>query len=141
MYFNSARHNGYDFWQSAAWSWGGSFLWETFGENNRPAINDWASTAIGGIGLGETLHRFSLMVWDNSATGFGRTMRELGGFLVNPLGGFNRLVRGEWTKVGPNPTDRFPTSSRGDVRLGYRWIGEGGRSEPSAGGYFSFDYV
>jgi len=48
MYFNAARGNGYNFWQSAAWSWSGSFLWETFGENNRPAINDWAATAIGG---------------------------------------------------------------------------------------------
>ena len=27
MYFNAARSNGYNFWQSAAWSWGGSFLW------------------------------------------------------------------------------------------------------------------
>jgi hypothetical protein len=139
-YFNAARSNGYNFWQSAAWSWGGSFLWETFGENNRPAINDWASTAIGGIALGESLHRFSLLIWDNSATGFGRTMREFGGFLVNPLGGVNRLFRGEWTKVGPNPDDRFPSASAGALRLGYRWIGEGGRAEPQSGGFFSFDY-
>ncbi|MDP2469341.1 MAG: DUF3943 domain-containing protein [Candidatus Palauibacterales bacterium] len=140
-YFNSARGNGYDFWQSAAFSWGGSFLWETFGENNRPAINDWMSTALGGIALGETLHRFSVMIWDNSATGFGRTMRELGGFLVNPMGGFNRLVRGEWTKMGPNAEGRFPTTSAGALRAGYRWIGEGGRSEPSSGGFVSFDYL
>jgi len=139
-YFNSARSNGYNFWQSAAWSWGGSFLWETFGENNRPAINDWMSTAIGGIGLGETLHRFSLLVWDNSDTGTSRTLRELGGFLVNPMGGFSRLVRGEWTKVGPNSENRFPSSSSGALRLGYRWIGEGGRSEAQKGGFFSFDY-
>ena len=139
-YFNSARGNGYNFWQSAAFSWGGSFLWESFGEANRPAINDWMSTALGGIALGESLHRFSTMIWDNSATGFGRTMRELGGFLVNPMGGFNRLVRGEWTKVGPNPDGRFPTTSAGALRAGYRWIGEGGRSEPSSGGFFSFDY-
>ncbi len=139
-YFNAARSNGYNFWQSAAWSWGGSFLWETFGENNRPAVNDWMSTAIGGIGLGEVLHRFSLLVWDNSGTGFGRTAREFAGFLVNPLGGFNRLVRGEWTKVGPNPEDRFPSASAGALRLGYRWIGEGGRDEPQSGGFLSFDY-
>ena len=140
-YFNAARSNGYNFWQSAAWSWGGSFLWETFGENNRPAINDWASTAIGGIALGESLHRFSLMIWDNEATGFGRSLREFGGFLVNPLGGVNRLFRGEWTKVGPNPDGRVPSRSAGALRLGYRWVGEGGRAEPSSGGFFSFDYL
>ncbi len=140
MYFNSARANGYNFWQSAAWSWGGSFLWETFGENNRPAINDWASTAIGGIGLGESLNRLSRMIWDNSATGFGRSMRELGGFLVNPLGGFNRLVRGEWTKVGANPEGPYPTVSTGQLTLGYRSVGEGGKSEPQSGGFFAFDY-
>jgi len=141
MYFNAARGNGYNFWQSAAWSWGGSFLWETFGENNRPAINDWAATAIGGIGLGESLNRLSRMIWDNSATGTGRTLRELGGFFVNPLGGFNRLVRGEWTKVGANPEGRFPKSSAGDLLLGFRSVGEGSAVDGSAGGYFAFNYL
>ena len=141
MYFNAARGNGYNFWQSAAWSWGGSFLWETFGENNRPAINDWASTAIGGIGLGESLNRLSRMIWNNEATGFGRTMRELGGFAVNPLGGFNRLVRGEWTKVGANPDGPYPTVSSGDLRLGFRSVGEGSAVDGSSGGYFAFNYL
>ena len=115
MYFNSARGNGYDFWQSSAFSWGGSFLWEMFGEANRPAINDWMATALGGVALGESLHRFSTMIWDNSATGFGRTMRELGGFLVNPMGGFNRLVRGEGIETsatGDGPSRRRAGSSR-----------------------------
>jgi hypothetical protein len=139
-FFNSARSNGYDFWQSAAFSFTGSFLGEMFGEANRPAINDWMSTSIGGIGLGETTHRFSLMIWDNTATGFGRTMREFAGLLVNPMGGFSRLVRGEWTKVGANPEDRFPSTSAGALRLGYRNVGDGGRAQPSQGGFFSFDY-
>jgi len=140
MYFNAARANGYDFWQSAAFSWGGSLLWETFGENNRPAINDWAATAIGGIGMGESLNRLSRMIWDNSATGFGRSMRELGGFLVNPLGGFNRLVRGEWTKIGANPVGRHPKSSAGQLTLGFRSVGDAGVSEEQSGGFFAFDY-
>jgi hypothetical protein len=141
MYFNSARGNGYDFWQSSAFSWGGSFLWEMFGEANRPAINDWMATALGGVALGESLHRFSTMIWDNRATGVSRSLREFGGFLVNPMGGFNRLVRGEWTKVGENPDDRFPKTSAGALRLGYRNVGDGGRAQPSQGGFFSFDYL
>lgn len=140
VYFNSARSNGYNFWQSAAWAWGGSFLWETFGENNRPAINDWAATAIGGIGLGETFNRFSRLIWDNSATGSSRTLRELGGFLVNPMGGFSRLVRGEWTKVGPNPEGRFPSQDNGELEIGFRSIGEGSGADASSGGFFALDY-
>lgn len=142
LFFNSGRSNGYDFWQSSAFSFTGSFLWEMFGEANRPAINDWMSTSIGGMGLGETTHRFSLMIWDNEATGFGRTMREFAGLLVNPMGSFSRLVRGEWTKVGTNPEGRMPPTGHGaDMRLGYRYVGEGGRSDESHGGFFSFDYL
>jgi len=141
MYFNAARGNGYNFWQSAAWSWGGSFLWETFGENNRPAINDWAATAIGGIGLGESLNRLSRMIWDNSDTGTSRTLRELGGFFVNPLGGFNRLVRGEWTKVGANPEGRHPKTSAGNLAAGFRSVGEGSAVDGSSGGFFAFNYL
>lgn len=140
MFFNSARSNGYNFWQSATFSWTGSMLWEMFGEANRPAINDWMSTSLGGIALGEMTHRFSLMIWDNEATGFGRTLREFGGLLVNPMGGFTRLVRGEWTKVGENPDGRFPKHSAGALRLGYRNVGDGGRAQPSEGGFISFDY-
>ncbi len=139
-YFNSARSNGYNFWQSAAFAWGGSFLWETFGEANRPAINDWIATAVGGIAIGETMNRVSRLVWDNSATGFGRTLRELGGFLLNPMGGGSRLFRGEWTKVGANPPDRFPSANIGDMSLGVRWVGAEGTTDAQLGGYFAFDY-
>ena len=138
-YFNSARSNGYNFWESAAFAWGGSFLWEFFGENNRPAINDWVATAVGGIALGEMLNRSSRMLWDNSATGTGRTLRELGGFLLNPMGGSNRLFRGEMTRIGPNPEDRFPSAVRTFLTLGARRVAEGTLSDGTTGGYFSAD--
>jgi hypothetical protein len=139
VYFNSARSNGYNFWESSAFAWGGSFLWEFFGENNRPAINDWVATAMGGIALGEMLNRTSRMLWDNSATGSGRTWRELGGLLLNPMGGANRLFRGEMTRVGPNPPDRFPGHVRSFLALGARRIAEEDLSKGTTGGFFSTD--
>jgi hypothetical protein len=38
-YFNIARSNGYNFWQSFPFAVEGSLLWEYFGENTRPSIN------------------------------------------------------------------------------------------------------
>ncbi len=139
MYFNAGRSNGYNFWESAAWAWGGSFLWEMFGENNQPAINDWLATAVGGIAIGEMLHRTSLTVWDNTATGTGRTLKEIGGLLLNPMGGASRLFRGEMSKVGPNPADRFPDVLKTSLNVGVRHVGEGGRASSSTGGTVQFN--
>ena len=141
LYFNAATSNGYNFWQAGIFTWMGSFLWEMFGEANRPAINDWASTTLGGIALGETLNRTSRMTWDNSATGFGRTLRELGGFLLNPTGGASRLFRGEWSKVGKNPEGRVPIRSSGYMQLGARHTGEGGKAKAQTGGFYAFRWV
>ena len=133
LYFNAGRSNGYDFWGSAAWAWGGSFIWEMFGENNNGAINDWIATAVGGIAIGEMLHRTSLTIWDNQATGTERTLREIGGFLVNPEGGASRLFRGEMRKTGRNPEGRFPSSISSNLNFGVRHVGEGGRAGSSTG--------
>lgn len=138
LYFNAGRSNGYNFWQSAAWAWGGSFMWEMFGENNPGAINDWIATAVGGIAIGEMLHRASLTVWDNNATGTERALREIGGFFLNPIGGASRLFRGEMAKVGDNPEDRYPSKIQTHLNLGVRHVGSGGRASTSTGGTAQF---
>ena len=99
LYFNAARTNGMDFWSSAFGSLAGSFMWEFFMERHQPSINDWVMTTTGGMFLGEVLFRYSSLIWDDSATGFNRVWREIVGTLVNPLGGLNRLARGDMTKV------------------------------------------
>ncbi|MDH3734681.1 MAG: DUF3943 domain-containing protein [Gemmatimonadota bacterium] len=139
LYFNAGRSNGYSFWESAAWAWGGSFLWEMFGENNRGAINDWIATAVGGIAIGESLNRASRTIWDNEATGTERAFREIGGFLVNPMGGASRLFRGEMAKTGANPEDRFPAVVRTYLNAGVRHVGEGGTGASSTGGTVQFE--
>lgn len=138
-FYNAARSNGYDFWESSSFAYTGSFIWEFFGENNRPAINDWAMTSIGGLTIGEALHRTAKMVRDNRATGARRTFLELAGFLIDPVGGFSRAVRGEMSRVGPNPPDRIPAFSHTFGMIGYRSSSKG--RIPEAGGGSAFGTV
>jgi hypothetical protein len=139
VYYNSGRSNGYNFWESSAFAFAGSFIWEMFGENNRGAINDWSMTSLGGITIGEALHRAAVMVRDNEARGAGRAFRELGGFLIDPVGGFNRAWRGEMSKYGPNPEDQYPDRYRSLITVGGRTVGENRLSsaDPTTA-YFAF---
>jgi hypothetical protein len=123
LYFNAARSNGMTYWESIPYTWAGSFMWEYFGEVHHPAVNDWIATSMGGNTLGETFFRFSQMVTDNTASGSKRTWGEVGGTLINPVRGFTRLVTGEWSRVHPNPPDRFPHSSHMSYRVGLRTVG------------------
>jgi hypothetical protein len=139
VYFNAGRSNGYNFWESQAWAFAGSFVWEMFGENNRGAINDWAMTSLGGITIGEALHRAATMVRDNEARGVSRAFSEFGGFLIDPVGGFSRAIRGEWSKHGPNPENRFPDSYGSAIRIGFRAVAEGRLANAEkATGFFEF---
>jgi len=124
MYFASARANGFDYWESTAFSFAGSFMWEYFGEAHNASINDWISTGYGGVAFGEMLHRFSGMVLDDQAVGSGRVWREIGGLAINPMGEINRLITGEMSRVGPNPPGRDPGKFRASLRAGPRFTGE-----------------
>ena len=123
LYFTSARANGYDFWASAPWAFGGSLMWELFFEVWAPSPNDWLNTSLGGIALGEMLTRLSSLTLDNTATGPGRTWREIGGFVLNPVRGFNRLLDGQTSRVSANPPDWRPNFVQGALDAGYRRIG------------------
>jgi hypothetical protein len=120
LYFNSARVNGYSFWESAPWAFGGSLMWELFGESWAPSPNDLWNTSLGGITLGETLYRLTTLTLDNRATGFERVMREIGGTLLNPVEGFNRLVDGRMNDINENPADWRPSRIQASLDLGYR---------------------
>jgi hypothetical protein len=124
LYFTSARANGYDYWESIPWAFAGSWHWEYMCEANHGAFNDWINTSIGGVALGESLFRLSTMVLDNTATGNGRVMRELGGFLLTPMRGFNRLVTGEAFDVHANPPDRYPAYGGMRLDVGARVLGD-----------------
>jgi len=132
LFFNAARSNGYGYWESGAFTLAGSFLWECCMENTQPSINDIVNTTFGGMSRGEMAHRLGVMVRDNQASGFTRFWRELTGAIVDPMGGFTRLVSGEMFQPFPNPDERFPSRFSVVADLGYRHIG-GGAPDPDGG--------
>jgi hypothetical protein len=140
MYFNSGRANGLNYWESSMMSALGSFTWECCGETNRGSINDFYSTTLGGMVLGEVFHRMAGLVRDNMATS-GRTKKELLATAVDPVGGLTRLVNGEWGEVKANPPDQRPDSLEMSVRIGAIWRGAAGTlDQAKAFPYLELDF-
>ncbi|WP_108821871.1 DUF3943 domain-containing protein [Dysgonomonas sp. Marseille-P4361] len=107
LYFNSARSNGYNFWESGAFAFGGSAMWELFLENEYPSINDIVATPIGGLALGEVLYRASDLVLDDRLTGADRFGREFSGFLIAPTRGLSRIISGDAWRKRPTSGKQF----------------------------------
>lgn len=127
LYFNTARSNGLNFWESIPYSFGGSLMWEFCGEREPPAINDLLATTFGGVALGEVTNRISLLVLDDSKRGFNRFCREFLGTLISPVRGFNRLISGEMWKYRAShykyhDYDRVPVKF--SIGLGDRYIAD-----------------
>ncbi len=125
LYYNAARSSGFNFWESAPFAIGGSFMWECCGEIHRMAINDWIMTGIGGVALGEMLYRVTSTILDTEARGWGRFGREAAAFVLNPIRGFNRITSGRAWEVRPNPAERTATRVRNRLMVGSRTVGEG----------------
>lgn len=124
LYFEAARANCLNYWESIPIVFLGSYTWEYFGETHRASLNDFYMTGFGGPALGEILHRVSALVLDEETEGSERIGRELAALFINPLGGLNRLVRGEWTRRGPNPLDRVPEAYAFRAKAGGRRVQE-----------------
>lgn len=129
IYFDAARSNCLNFWEAVPITFLGSWTWEFLGERARPSLNDFWMTGFGGMAMGEVLHRISTAIIDERDTGTERIVRELGAMVVNPMNGFNRLVRGQWNDVGPNPPDRLPDSYHFRVAMGGRRVHETGSAD------------
>lgn len=97
--FNAGRSNGYNYVESFGFATGGSLMWEYFGETGAPSTNDIINTPINGAFLGEVMYRISSNILDETSTGAERFFRELAVGLLNPMRGFNRLVRGQTGRV------------------------------------------
>ena len=91
-YFNIARSNGYNFWQSFPFAVEGSLMWEYFGENTQPSKNDIINTPISGMFLGEVLYRISSNILDDRTRGINRFWRELIAGILDPSRALNRLT-------------------------------------------------
>jgi hypothetical protein len=108
LYFNAGRANGLSYWESVPMAFLGSFTWEYFGERYRPSLNDFFMTSFGGIALGETFHRTAASIRNNRSRGAARISREIASLPWDPVGGLNRLFRGEWSKQFDNPDEHKP---------------------------------
>jgi len=109
VYYGFARSSGLNFWESLLYSNAGSYLWETYGENTNPSINDQVASGTAGALLGEPLFRMSNLILEsgdeNEKPGF---WRELGAAVVDPPAELNRLVFGE--HFGPVLERRGPAT-------------------------------
>lgn len=125
LFFNSFRSNGYNFYQSAAATAVGSYLWETFAETQAPAPNDFVNTTFGGIVLGEMTHRISNKIINNRTRGMKRQVSEVVAFIINPTNGLNRIFDGRWGKVSRNPLEHDSTKISAEFDIGLREFGTG----------------
>jgi hypothetical protein len=66
MYHNIARSSGLNYWQSLAYTFAGSIMWEIAGETTTPAVNDQLASGIAGTLLGESLFRMANLLVDRS---------------------------------------------------------------------------
>lgn len=98
-YFNEARSNGYNFYQSVPFALLGSAMWEVFGENEPPSKNDLINTTLSGSLLGEMFYRISSNILDDRTRGANRVFRELISAVINPNRAINRLFQGKMFRV------------------------------------------
>jgi hypothetical protein len=91
VYHTAARSSGLGFWTSAAYTFGGSALWEIAGETTPPSKNDQIASGIGGVFFGEPLFRMANLTLERGK-GPGSFWRSLGAALISPATGFNRLA-------------------------------------------------
>jgi len=129
LYYNAARSNGLNFWQSAPYALGGSLMWEYFGEIEPPAINDLMATTLGGICIGEVTHRVSDLVINEQSRGFRRFLREAAVTLIDPMKGLNRLMTGEaWRVRSHDVSVHHPADCPVDLSmaLGDRYLADEG---------------
>jgi len=127
LYFTTGRANCLNFWESIPLAFLGSWTWEYFGETHRASLNDFYTTGLGGPAVGEILHRVSWTVLDEEARGLERIGRELVATIINPVGGLNRLARGQWMRRGVNPVDRVPEWHLFELKMGGRRVEELGK--------------
>jgi len=123
-FFNSARANGYGYFESAPFVLLGSLTWEYFGETTRPAYNDVINTTVSGALFGEILYRLTSNILDDRRTGVERFFRELGAAVLSPGRAFGRLLQGKLTRVTPKEVyQKEPLNIA--LAVGAHWFNEG----------------
>jgi hypothetical protein len=115
MYHGFARSAGFNYWESAGYTFAGSAFWEIFGETTQPSRNDQVASGIGGSFLGEALFRMSNLLLEQGG-GMSRPWREAAAALISPSTGFNRLVFADRSAASTRVATRHYYSR---MQLGY----------------------
>ena len=96
--YGLARSANLGFWESAAYSNAGSFLWKMAGETDPPSINDQITTGTAGSLLGEALFRMAEFVLNDGGS-HPDVWHEAGAAIISPPTAFNRTVFGDRYKA------------------------------------------
>jgi hypothetical protein len=131
-YFTSGRAHGLTFWEATPVAAFGSSTWEFLFENNRASLNDLINTTLGGVALGEVMHRIGWLIRDPTLTGKSRSRKEFIAMAVDPFGGLQRLTSGDSKRVAPKPSDMIPSSVRTRGGAGVVWQGRNVREARSS---------
>lgn len=123
LYFNSARSNGFNYWQSGLFAFAGSAMWEFLMEQEYPSTNDIIATPIGGMAIGEVAFRASDMLIKDNTRGWERFGHEAAVFLVSPMREITRIINGDAWRYRPTTGRLFgkPNISA-DLSVGARWL-------------------
>lgn len=132
-YFTAGRANGLSFWESAPLAALGSATWEYFGETHKPSVNDLINTTVGGIAIGEMLHRTGWLIRDPTKTGKSRLWNEIVATVIDPITGMNRFISGDAGKVSEKPEEFVPSRTAGDLEAGVLWRGDNTKAVDSTG--------
>jgi hypothetical protein len=99
LYYSIAKNHNHSYFESIPFVAFGSIQWEYFMETERPAINDFITTTLGGAMLGEIISRISDKIIDDDSYGAERIVREVSVFTINPVRGLNRLISGNTSQT------------------------------------------
>ena len=133
LYFNAARSNGMSFWESAPYAALGSATWEFFGETHHASMNDFITTTVGGMAIGEMLYRAGWLVRDTTKSGGARTKNEILAMLIDPVTGANRFLSGDAKKVSERPSELSSVRAVSDLEAGVLWRGDNTRAVNATG--------
>ncbi|MGQ0505914.1 MAG: DUF3943 domain-containing protein, partial [Myxococcaceae bacterium] len=91
MVHTAARSSGMSFWESSLYTFFASLAWEYLFERDAPSINDQITTTLGGVLLGEVLHRTYRFLVDGSA-GPPTWYSKVAATVLSPASAFNRWL-------------------------------------------------
>jgi hypothetical protein len=128
LFYSTGRSTGLNFWESSSLAVAGSLLWECCGETLKMSANDMISTSLGGVAMGEMIHRLGSVILDNEDRGASRVLREASIFPFDIVRGFNRMLfRDQYRSPNPEePLDWRPRRLGALVSLGARQVGNDG---------------